>query len=660
MNVINARSLAYATNCTVAALAAIWISGCWGLPNPGWAALTVFISSQPLAGAVGGVTARASFRFAGTLAGCTAALVIIPAMASTPELLIGVLALWAAFCLYLSLIDKSARSYAFMLAAYTPVLVALPQAGAPANLFDSLLLRVEEVGTGALCAAVAHAIFFPRTVEALSTGKLQAIAQGARRLVLQALDTQVADASTQAARASLARSMAELRQLVDHLRFDAVHSRTDPHAVPAIEQALVALSVLVAAVEDRLLALGGQQAVPPRALAYLQAVAGAIAEDASGERFDQLESLRAGAMPAPGELEPGQEALAVGLVLRTGELARTLCTLARLVAGQASAADVQELSFGARRALHIDHGFALLAGASVGLTLVLAGAITYMMGWQQGASVVGLAATGSSVFAFADDPRPMLRSFLKVTLAAIPVAAAYVFAILPAVDSFPGFALALAPLYFTIGLFMASPKYGFAAYGMALVVSTLLSLQVAGTADFIAFTGLAIGSLTGTTLALLGTSLYRVIGPAASVRRIVRASRAELLRLARGGEQSRTDWASRALDRVALLLPRVGDAPGPVRTAFAEARLGASVIELREYSRLPQAAARHEVDDALAALARRLEAADAGAASASESRLQAAVSRATAAIAANESGELRARALAAAGGLQRGTAAAFT
>ena len=657
MDVLNSRSLAYAFNCTVAALAAVWISGCWGLPNPGWAALTVFISSQPLAGATGAVAARAAFRLAGTLTGCAAALVLIPALASTPELLIGALALWATLCVYLSVVDKSARSYAFLLASYTPVLVGLPLAGAPVNLFDTLLLRVEEVGTGALCAAIAHTVFFPRSVRALATGKLRGIAADARKVVLQAFETDAQRQDTQAARVRLAQGVAELHQLVDNLRFDAAHSQSDPRLLHAVEDALVALALLVAAVEDRLDALLAQPGgLPPQALAYVQGVAQAIATDGSEAARVRLEALKAMALPRPGALAPAQEALVTGLVLRTEELAATWQELAGLVAGQLPRAGSGDLQARERRPLHVDHGLALFAGAAVGLTLALAGSVTYLLGWQQGSAVVGLATTGGAVFAAVDDPRPLQRSFILMSLYAVPVTALYVFAILPAVNSFPGLALALGPLFFAIALFMASSRYGFPAYGFALTSLTFLSLQAGGVPEFSSYSNLVIACITGTVLALVGTSVYRVIGPATSARRIVRASQGELLRLLRGAAASREAWASRMVDRIALLLPRVGGAAQPLRAAFALARLGAVVIELRAYSRSPRAAARPEVDAALQALAARLEA-PAVAVDATCRLLQDAAARATAAIAGRESGELRSRALAAAGGLERSATA---
>jgi hypothetical protein len=58
---------------------------------------------------------------------------------------------------------------------------------------------------------------------------------------------------------------------------------------------------------------------------------------------------------------------------------------------------------------------------------------------------------------------------------AIPIAALYVFAILPAIDGFGALALALTPLYFTTALYLASPTHWLRAQGFALVGFTLLA-----------------------------------------------------------------------------------------------------------------------------------------------------------------------------------------
>jgi Fusaric acid resistance protein family len=105
------------------------------LPNPWWAMVTVFLA-QPTRPLVGAIWAKASYRVGGTVIGGVASIVFIPAIADTGEILILAVAAWVGLCLFGSLLDRSPRSYMFMLAGDTVALVGLPTALAPADLFD--------------------------------------------------------------------------------------------------------------------------------------------------------------------------------------------------------------------------------------------------------------------------------------------------------------------------------------------------------------------------------------------------------------------------------------------------------------------------------------------------------------------------------------------
>jgi uncharacterized membrane protein YccC len=266
------------------------------------------------------------------------------------------------------------------------------------------------------------------------------------------------------------------------------------------------------------------------------------------------------------------------------------------------------------------------------------------------------------VFAFLDDPRPPMRLFIKSTLVAVPAAAAYVFAILPAVHDLPGLALVLAPLYFITALYVASPKHGLMAHGFALTSQTFISLQVAGSSDFVAFSGLVIGSLAGSAIALVVTSLVRAVGPAASARRILAVADLDLRGLVAGRRDARVAWAGRMLDRAALLLPRLGGAPDHqhLRSILADLRLGVNVMELREIVRSVKAGALPAVDHALRAVSGHLARRTHRLADGEHEEAVRAVDGAIGGIAAMDPGPLRTRALSAGAGLrsslQEGTA----
>ncbi len=90
-----------------AAMLAMVIASSAGLPRPFWALLTSYVVAAPM---TGNVRSKALYRFCGTLIGCTATVLIVPALANAPELLTLALALWVGGCLYMSLQDRTARS----------------------------------------------------------------------------------------------------------------------------------------------------------------------------------------------------------------------------------------------------------------------------------------------------------------------------------------------------------------------------------------------------------------------------------------------------------------------------------------------------------------------------------------------------------------------
>ena len=71
--------------------------------------------------------ARAVYRVVGTLIGAIVMVVIVPNLVDAPELTTAAIILWVAFCLYVSLLDRTPRAYAFALSGYTAALVGLSQ-----------------------------------------------------------------------------------------------------------------------------------------------------------------------------------------------------------------------------------------------------------------------------------------------------------------------------------------------------------------------------------------------------------------------------------------------------------------------------------------------------------------------------------------------------
>ncbi len=119
----DAKALVFSIKSFAAAMLAYYLSLRIGLSKPSWAIVTVYIVSQASAGAS---LSRGLYRLVGTMVGAIATVLIIPNFVDDPILCSIVLACWIGFCLYLSLLDRTPRSYAFVLAGYTASLIGFP------------------------------------------------------------------------------------------------------------------------------------------------------------------------------------------------------------------------------------------------------------------------------------------------------------------------------------------------------------------------------------------------------------------------------------------------------------------------------------------------------------------------------------------------------
>src|SRR5258705_10085228 len=141
-----------------AAMLAIYIGLAFQLPRPYWAMASVYIVSNPF---VGATRSKALYRALGTAIGAAGAVLVVPPFVESPYLFGVIVAVWTGTLLYLSISDRTARSYVFLLAGYTLPLIALPAVSDPASVFDLAITRTEEIILGIVCASIVGSVVLP-------------------------------------------------------------------------------------------------------------------------------------------------------------------------------------------------------------------------------------------------------------------------------------------------------------------------------------------------------------------------------------------------------------------------------------------------------------------------------------------------------------------
>jgi uncharacterized membrane protein YccC len=584
------RAIIFSVNCYIAAIFALFISFSLDLKSPAWAMVTVYLTSQPLSGAL---RAKAVYRVIGTFVGGAVMVAIVPNLVNAPELTTLAIILWVALCVFISLLDRTPRSYMFVLSGYTAALIGFPSVLAPSTVFDTAVSRVEEITLGVVGAAIVHSLIFPKSVFSAFEDKLRNAMAQARRWLADGL-IRHANPQDEMERRRIAADISELYSLGTSLRFDTAPHRPDIGFIRAFDRNMVALLPLLSAVEDRLTLLRG---VGPLETKLSHAVMGVyewLGLKAPGDRHcvAQLKEACVDATPDVSPQSSWPDLVTVNVTVRLIELIeswQTCLDFAGYLAAPTRTPSAEIRSAAAQlgpKTMHTDPGIALLSALAGAIAMGVCAFFWIATAWPEGAGAVAIAAVACTLFASLDDPTAVQRPLITLLALGIPIVIIYQFFILPAITGFELLSAVLAFALIPAGLLMAIPAYAPIGLALALAFCIEMSLQTSYTADLANIINSNSAFVLGGVVGLAVTRLMRAIGTQASARRLIRATYRDLASLADGSAHpTREQWASRMLDRVALLLYRQPRFEPRPQNEFADAledlRLGVNIIETR-------------------------------------------------------------------------------
>ena len=324
---VSFRQVIFSINCFIATILTLFIAFSLDLKSPAWAMTTVYLTSQPLSGVM---RAKAVYRVIGTIVGGIAMIAIVPNLVDAPELTTLAIILWVAFCLYVSLLDRTPRAYMFALSGYTAALIGFPSVLAPGTVFDTAVSRMEEIAIGTVCAAVVHSLIFPKSALSAFGEKLSAALADARSWIADELAKEPTP-EVDRERRRIAADITELYLLGTSLRYDTSPTHPDIGTIRAFDRRIVALLPLLSAVEDRLIVL---RRIGPLAENLARALAGVrdwVQTKAAGDpqRADELRQACVTATPEIGPHSSWTDLVTVNLTARLIELIEVLAGLSR-------------------------------------------------------------------------------------------------------------------------------------------------------------------------------------------------------------------------------------------------------------------------------------------------------------------------------------------
>lgn len=551
----------FSLKCFAAAMLGLYVSLRIGLTRPFWVMGTVYLVSQPLAGAT---VSRGLFRFLGTVGGAAATVLLVPTFANEPWVLSAALALWMGFCLYLGVLDRTPRSYAFLLAGYTTSLIGFPSVAAPGEIFTVAITRVQEISIGILAVTLVHSLILPRSVSRRVQARVAAILADTERWTRDML-AGARDAVLVKDRTRATMDLLELHHLSIHLPFDTAHGVVQVHILRALHNRLLTVLTLSSAIDDALAELhASAQGVP----ANLQDVS-VNAGGKSDWRSLLLRSLAAD--------------------LAELEIAHHDC---RLLEQQLKTADPQWMRHVPERlatntnghVLHRDHWLAARSAVGATVGILLGCGFWIVTAWPDGATAVSIIGTACLLFGTAEAPAGNVMRYLIGACIGVAIGLAYGFVILPRTTDFTSMAAVLAPTLLVAGSFLARPPFTMAALGVVLTFPIIAGLGATNASSFSSAINGSVALFFGTGMAMVSMMLFQTISPNHSRNRLFRAMQRDVVRRVAGRVTDATRWTSRMLDRIGLLVPKLDGHEQPVRilrSAFSDLRVGNVASELR-------------------------------------------------------------------------------
>jgi len=566
----NSRIL-FALKSYTAGILALYIAFKLDLARPFWALISVYIVSQPLAGAV---RSKAVYRIFGSFIGATATIVFVPNFVNEPLLLSVVLSLWVSICLYFSVLDRTPRSYVFLLAGYTISIIGFPSVNEPNNIFDISVARFEEITIGIICATVIHSLVFPHSVSSVFFQRVETWWNDAKKL-LQVISLKHSQKKFIFAWQNLAAEISQLYILSRHLDYDT-DNITNDSIISALDERMAFLLAMLYVISNSI----NHEKIPD----ILQLITNQIELILSTDHKNQLQ------LPPIIAHSSWHDILKWSITTNLNKLKKIYNELFELqcfISSKEKETSVPanlQLRKQHKRPLHKDYKSALFSAIATFVSMMTVSIFWIETAWPEGAYAAQLAAIGCCFFASQMNPGIFVYRFIIVVLLTIPIAAFYLFAVLTRVDNFFMLMTVLAPYYLIAGFFVATPRFSGAGTAAILALANLVLLQDKYEFEFANFLNVSTALLIGMGAATFFNYLFRAPEEKKYTRNLLSSIRTDLVSLASGAE-NKMNFIFLTEDKLGLFAPFLTHSSkkyGYLRTGLKDLNIGIHIANLRK------------------------------------------------------------------------------
>ena len=521
--------LIFAIKTFIAGMLALFVSFELDLINPMWSIGTVLIIANPYSGMV---SSKCVYRVIGTMGGAVVALTLTPHLINTPWLFTVVLSLWVGFALYVSLLDRTPRSYAFMLAGYSTAMIVFNAITYidQYNIFDIALARVIEISIGVISSAVVSATILPMHIGSAIKQRVIKTLKDTENLFANLLTADPQQNNTQLL-ATITRDTTDIHALAVHLSYEKgeLHGMTKPlqemlHQISMVVANLVALSERIKQLQElRFIETHSEklQQLSAHVVHFLEQKDLIIDENIL-QLPDEFESDFLSLMESA---STHQQVLVAAMKMDVRHFISNVLAVKvlwqRIQQGNKEIPDNITPMTTKYPSLHRDHGVAIRGGISAVLITFIVTGVWIISGWKAGFMMAQMGAVTACILTALDNPVPVLRIFIWGSIASAVLVFVYAFGIFPHVTTFWELGLVLLPMFLFAVSMMANQML--MPVGMVLGINTMMGLNLhnAYSMDAVSYLDGSFAMILGVLVSLVVIDGVRAMSPDTSASRIL-------------------------------------------------------------------------------------------------------------------------------------------
>ena len=520
----------FAAKTCFAGLLALYIAFELNLSYPIWAIGTVFVTANPYAGML---ASKSMYRILGTLFGAIFAVAVMPYLINTPWLFTFVLATWVAVCLYVSLIDRSPRSYVVMLAGYTAVIICFNSIYylETISIFDMAVGRFLEISLGVICSAVVTATIFPMHLGPVVQMRVTRTLTDTQKTFDAILSDAIHQDNYTQLLSGITRDTTDIHSMAVHLSYEKSKFKGMTKPLQELLHQVTMLVANLVAMSERMKQLDQIDLAYRQNLRALHQRIDGFIEDGHAILAHELRHLPADfesdfqkiidQAPYTQHVMLGSLKMDMRHFIQNFRAVRLIWQ--QIQKGDNSLPEIITPLTTSYPSLHRDYGVAVRGGLSAFLTILVACTIWILSGWKMGFMMAQMAAICACILTFLDDPVPALKVFIRASMYAAVIVFIYAFGIFPHVTAFWELAVVLAPfIMFCIMLFLHPPLH---MLGLPLIMSVVMGLNIQNryAMDQVTFFDASIGSVLGPVIAVFVVHVVRSMSPEMAVQRMLAA-----------------------------------------------------------------------------------------------------------------------------------------